>query len=103
LPAQTSISTHILDVEGGRPADGVTVELYRDDELLAARETDDDGRIGDFVAGGVEPGTYRIVFYPASSPFFRRVEVEVAIEGAGKHFHVPLLLAPYSCTVYRGS
>jgi len=103
LSLPISISTHVLDVERGRPAGSVTVELYRGDELLAARETDHDGRIGEFVAGGVEPGTYRIVFYPASSPFFRRVEVEVAIDEAGKHFHVPLLLAPYSCSVYRGS
>ncbi len=36
------------------------------------------------------------------SPFFRRVEVEVVIE-AGRDYHVPLLLSPYACAIYRGS
>ena len=47
-----------------------------------------------------DPGTYRIVFHP-SSPFFRRVELEVDL-GPGHH-HVPLLLSSYSCASYRGS
>jgi len=93
------ISTHVLDTEHGQPARGVKVELYRGDELVAERETDDDGRVRDLAAG--EPGTYRLVFHP-SSPFFRRIEVEVEIEG-GRDYHVPLLLSPYACAIYRGS
>ncbi len=94
----TSISTHVLDTERGRPASGVRVELLRGDHLIAGRETNEDGRIADL--GDVEPGIYRLVFHPPS-PFFRRVEIE--LELAGGHYHVPLLLAPYSCTTYRGS
>jgi 5-hydroxyisourate hydrolase len=94
------ISTHVLDTERGRPAEGVRVELYRGDELLAAKETDADGRIAE-LAGELEPGDYRLVFFPASSPFFRRIEIEVAID-AGRT-HIPLLLSPYGCTTYRGS
>ena len=93
------ISTHVLDTEHGQPARGVKVELYRGDELVAERETDDDGRVRDLAEG--EPGTYRLVFHP-SSPFFRRIEVEVEIEG-GRDYHVPLLLSPYACAIYRGS
>jgi 5-hydroxyisourate hydrolase-like protein (transthyretin family) len=41
------------------------------------------------------------VFHPPS-PFFTRVEAEIRIE-AGRDHHVPLLLSPYACTIYRGS
>jgi 5-hydroxyisourate hydrolase len=94
-----AISTHVLDTANGRPASGVRVELFRGDERIADRQTDDDGRIRDLA--DVEPGEYRLVFHPAS-PFFRRVEVDVLIE-AGRDYHVPLLLSPYQCTIYRGS
>ena len=93
-----SISTHVLDTEHGRPAQGVRVELFRGEEHVAAAETNDDGRIG--ALAEVEPGAYRLVFHPPS-PFFRRVELEIALEDG--HYHVPLLLSPYSCTTYRGS
>jgi 5-hydroxyisourate hydrolase len=93
------ISTHVLDTEHGEPARGVLVQLFRGSELVAERTTDDDGRVRDLA--DTEPGTYRLVFHP-DSPFFRRVEVEVATEG-GRDYHVPLLLSPYACTIYRGS
>jgi 5-hydroxyisourate hydrolase len=95
-----SISTHVLDTERGEPARGVRVELFRGDLLLSVRETDEDGRVPDL--GGVElpPDVYRLVFHPRS-PFFRGIEVEVEL-GDG-HYHVPLLLSPYSCAIYRGS
>jgi 5-hydroxyisourate hydrolase len=98
----SSLSTHVLDTERGQPAAGIRVELYREDELVASGETDADGRIRQ-LADGLDPDTYRLVFHPTSSPFFRRIEVEVRIDGAGENVHVPLLLAPYSCTIYRGS
>ena len=94
-----SLSTHVLDTGRGRPAEGVRVELYREADPVAADETDGDGRIG-ALATALEPGVYRLVFHPPS-PFFRRVELELALEEG--HYHVPLLLAPYSCTTYRGS
>jgi 5-hydroxyisourate hydrolase len=92
------ISTHVLDTANGRPAAGVRVELYRGDELVAAAETDDDGRIRELADVGA--GTYRLVFHPPS-PFFRRVELELAL-GEGHH-HVPLLVSPFACATYRGS
>ena len=96
------ISTHVLDVERGLPARGVRVELYRGDELVGAGETDDDGRIPELAATGLEAGQYRIVFHPPST-FFRRVELELAIDDTGRHYHVPLLVSSYSCASYRGS
>jgi 5-hydroxyisourate hydrolase len=95
------ISTHVLDTEQGRPAPGVRVELYRGEKLVAAGETDSEGRIQE-LTDAVAPGTYRLVFLLASSPFFRRVELEIALDDS-PHFHVPLLLSSYSCMSYRGS
>jgi len=92
------ISTHVLDTARGGPAAGVRVELFRGDELVAARETDADGRIRDLA--DVEPGLYRLVFHPPS-PFFRRVELELEL-GEGD-YHVPLLVSPFGCATYRGS
>jgi 5-hydroxyisourate hydrolase len=94
----TSLSTHVLDTGNGRPAAGVAVSLHRGDEELASASTDGDGRAR--LADGLEPGVYRLVFHPPS-PFFRRVELELEL-GDG-HYHVPLLVSPYSCASYRGS
>jgi 5-hydroxyisourate hydrolase len=93
-----SVSTHVLDVEAGRPARGVRVELWQD-ELVAAGETDDDGRIPE-LASGLEAGTYRLLFR-TESPFFEVVALDVVLEDG--HYHVPLLVSSYSCTTYRGS
>jgi 5-hydroxyisourate hydrolase len=95
----TSVSTHVLDTGSGRPAEGVRVELLRGDDLVADGETDEDGRIPR-LAADLDAGAYRIVFHPPS-PFFRRVELEIALEDG--HYHVPLLVSPYGCASYRGS
>jgi 5-hydroxyisourate hydrolase len=94
-----SLSTHVLDTAAGRPAGGVRVELWRDGELVAAAETDDDGRVAE-LSTGLAPGPAELVFHPPS-PFFRRVSLEIEL-GDGHH-HVPLLVSPYGCASYRGS
>ena len=94
-----SVSTHVLNVEQGRPAQGVAVELYRGDERVGGGLTDTDGRIGE-LAAGLDAGVYRLVFAPPS-PFFRRVELALDLEDG--HYHVPLLVSSYSCATYRGS
>lgn len=94
-----SLSTHVLDTARGAPAAGVRVELFRDDDLVAAGVTDADGRISQ-LAEALKHGSYRLVFHPASD-FFARIELEIALEDG--HYHVPLLISPYSCTSYRGS
>ena len=93
-----TVSTHVLDTERGAPAAGVRVELWHGALLVGAGETDADGRIG--ALAEAEPGTYRLVFAPPS-PFFRRVELELAL-GEGHH-HIPLLVSSYACATYRGS
>ena len=93
-----SLSTHVLDTAVGTPATGVLVFLYRGDMFMAETRTDADGRAR--LGEALEPGTYRLVFHPPS-PFFTRVELEIALDEG--HYHVPLLVSPYSCASYRGS
>ena len=93
-----SLSTHVLDTAVGGPAAGVTVELSGRDGTVATVETDGDGRAR--VADDLAAGSYRLVFHPPS-PFFRRVELTVALEEG--HYHVPLLVSPFGCASYRGS
>ncbi len=94
-----SVSTHVLDTSTGRPAEGVRVELARRREPVASGTTDADGRISN-LASDLEPGRYELMFWP-QTPFFHKVELE--IELADGHYHVPLLVSPYGCASYRGS
>jgi 5-hydroxyisourate hydrolase len=94
-----SLSTHVLDTAVGRPLPGVRVVLQRDGDEIAGGQTDADGRIKD-LAPDLEPGAYTLVFHPPTQ-FFRRVALDVVLEDG--HYHVPLLVSPYSCTSYRGS
>jgi len=96
------ISTHVLDTEQGRPRAGLKVGLYRGDELVSEQETDEDSRIAELSTGGLESGVYRLVFHTGSG-FFDKIEVSIAVADPEEHLHVPLLLAPYSCVIYRGS
>ncbi len=97
-----TVSTHILDTEAGEPGAGIKVGLYRGHDLISLQETDEDGRISDLSAGqSLAPGVYRLVYH-VDSGFFEQGEVAIAL-GPGEHYHVPLLLSPYSCVVYRGS
>jgi 5-hydroxyisourate hydrolase len=107
----TTLSTHVLDIERGAPATGVPIELFRGEQSLAQGTTNADGRVPDLAGGSVEPGTYRVVFDVAAyfaaqgrdASFLRRVTIDFDVRAADPHYHVPLLLSPYACTVYRGS
>ena len=96
------ISTHVLDTERGEPRPGLRVSLYRGQDLVAEQETDGDGRIAELAPNELDPGEYRLVF-DVGGEFFRRLELTLSIADAGRHYHVPLLVAPYACTTYRGS
>lgn len=110
------VSTHVLDTSRGRPASGIAVALERQTGegwvRAGAGETDADGRIPALLADGaaVTPGTWRLRF--DVRPYFARlgveafyptVEITFAIAAAHEHQHVPLLLAPFGYSTYRGS
>jgi 5-hydroxyisourate hydrolase len=95
------ISTHVLDTEAGRPAAAVKVALFRGEDLISEQQTDDDGRIAELAPEGLEPGVYRLVFHIGG--FFDRIDLSLQISEVSRHYHVPLLIAPYSCVTYLGS
>lgn len=89
----------MLDTASGRPAAGVHVSLYRGDDLISRGETDSDGRIRELWRD-LEPGSYRLLFH-LTGGFFETVALQVRLESG--HYHVPLLVSPFSCVSYRGS
>jgi 5-hydroxyisourate hydrolase len=102
-----SVSTHVLDATSGRPAAGVAVRLSDlEGAPLAEGHTDADGRC--FLAPyDLDPGTYELTFdsggYFRERTFYPSVTVTFTIRDGGAHHHVPLLLAPWSYTTYKGS
>ena len=109
-PARPTISTHVLDTEHGLPATGVRVALYRVDVgdgkpiRISQALTDGDGRIGDLLERPLQAGDYRLEFdLGDDDAFFTRVAVDLRITDIERSYHVPLLLAPYAMTTYRGS
>jgi 5-hydroxyisourate hydrolase len=108
--SRPTISTHVLDTELGAPAAGIRVTLYRLDVGAAPIRmtqvlTDTDGRVRDLLERPLVAGEYRLEFELGreDDSFFRRLAVDVSIVDVGRNYHVPLLLAPYSMTTYRGS
>lgn len=68
--------------------------------------TDNDGRLR-LVEAAPEPGIYRITFataeYFKGETFFPEASIVFEIKDAAQHYHVPLLVAPYGYSTYRGS
>ena len=123
MPATTGwLSTHVLDTAGGRPVAGAAVELFEQNgsawRQLCATITNHDGRTdAPLISGGPLPiGRYELRFHvgphfaasnPAPAPdgpaFIDMVPVRFGIADAEAHYHVPLLVSPWSYSVYRGS
>jgi 5-hydroxyisourate hydrolase len=106
------ISTHVLDVERGRPAAGIPVELYSCGVLLGSSETNADGRTDEplLTVDRIEPGPYELVFRAGEylsrrdrDPFYSDITIRFRVsDGTGK-YHIPLLLAAHGYSTYRGS
>jgi 2-oxo-4-hydroxy-4-carboxy-5-ureidoimidazoline decarboxylase len=115
------LSTHVLDTARGRPAHGVPVTLFKIEASGERREikharTNDDGRLDAPALSGaeMEAGRYELVFeageyflangLATTAPaFLDRVPLAFAISNPEAHYHVPLLLSPWSYSTYRGS
>ncbi len=104
-----SISTHVLDSVTGRPAAGVTVQLLSGDRVVAEGTTDADGRCR-LVEGATGAGAHRLVFGTGEwfaaqgrETFYPEVVLTFAVREPADHHHVPLLLAPFAYSTYRGS
>ncbi len=114
------ISTHVLDNVSGKPAEGVTISLYEIGAsargLLAKAVTNSDGRTDQpFVSGApLRIGTYELQFEVAAyfatnkttqadPAFLDIVPIRFSVAEAEGHYHVPLLVTPWSYSTYRGS
>ena len=114
------LTTHVLDTARGRPASGMEIELWllqgEDRKHLKTARTDDHGRTGEPLLEAEEllPGAYELVFSVgayfagqpvevSAPPFLDRVPVRFGVADAGAHYHVPLLVSPWSYSTYRGS
>jgi 5-hydroxyisourate hydrolase len=114
------LTTHVIDTAHGTPAAGLAVTLLRRDgeryvEVLATT-TNADGRCdGPLLEGGaLTAGRYRLLFRAGDyfrrrgvalpePPFVDEVTVDFGIADAAGHYHVPLLVSPWSYATYRGS
>lgn len=114
--AMKRISTHILDLALGKPANDVTVRLEKQEvsgwSLLASERTDHDGRCHQLLpqAAALSTGSYRLSFdtaryYAAQNirALYPVVEITFQVRDGETEFHIPLLLSPNGYTTYRGS
>ena len=104
------LTTHVLDTARGRPAAGIPVELARLDgdrrDVVATTSTNADGRTDAPLLEDLRAGTYELVFDVGEhfeEGFLGRVPVRFTIADADAHYHVPLLVSPWSYSTYRGS
>jgi 5-hydroxyisourate hydrolase len=115
------LTTHVLDTAHGRPAAGIRIELHRlhaegGRELVTTVRTNEDGRTdAPLISGETIPvGGYELLFHagayfralgvPLAEPaFLDLVPIRFQIAEARGHYHVPLLVSPWSYSTYRGS
>ena len=113
------LTTHVLDTAAGKPAAGLTIDLYRlgsEPTLVKSVITNADGRVdGPLLEGAaLEEGQYELVFHAGdylrrvsdalpSTLFLDEIPIRFGIASAAEHYHVPLLISPYGYSTYRGS
>ena len=114
------LTTHVLDTAHGKPASGVDLLLFRSvnglrTQLLAAT-TNADGRCNQPLLQGdaLQTGVYELEFSvgkyfsalgvkQTDPPFLDRVTLRFGVADASQHFHIPLVMTPWSYSTYRGS
>ena len=111
------LSSHILDINAGQPATGVTIQLSRlvdgqSWQPIDAKTTDANGRVKEFLEKrpdtdnrGIYKLTYLVGTYfeaQAQKSFYPFIEVVFEITD-NSHYHVPITLSPYGYSTYRGN
>ena len=113
------LTTHVLDVSMGIPAAGVRVELHAlgaaTSQLLAMQHTAADGRCARALLEGehFQTGRYTLTFHVGDyfrgrgillpePAFIDAAVIHFGIAAVDQHYHVPLLVTPWSYSVYRG-
>lgn len=124
MPAQPiatgRLTTHVLDTARGRPAAGMVIELVRIEGLtrqpVKTVRTNADGRVDEplLTGGRLLQGVYELLFHAGDylraagealpdPAFLDVIPIRFGIADTGAHYHVPLLISPYSYSTYRGS
>ena len=125
--SNAGLSTHVLDTARGRPAAGISLELHAVQgsarTLVTRAVTNSDGRTDAplIARGELRRGTFELVFHVAeyfaahrpsdpaqpdatqADPFLDVITLRFTVADAGAHYHVPLLVSPWSYSTYRGS
>ncbi len=115
----TKLTTHVLDVYSGKPGKGIKVEVYNikngNREKLNSVVLNNDGRADKPLVEGstFQEGKYEIVFFvgdyfkkiikTSNISFLDDVIIRFGISNSKEHYHVPLLVSPWSYSTYRGS
>ncbi|WP_275784101.1 hydroxyisourate hydrolase [Pararhizobium gei] len=114
------LTTHVLDTALGKPAQGMRIDLFTIDgetrRLLRSVETNSDGRVdGPMLEGeAFDTGFYELLFHAGAylratdaklpdPAFLDLIPLRFGIADRSAHYHVPLLLSPFSYSTYRGS
>ena len=114
----TKLTTHCLDTFSGKPAKGIKVDIYIvsgerkkiNSVVLNSSGRSDKPLLED---SSFKEGQYELIFFVADyfknitqlpkTPFLNEVVVRFGISNPKEHYHVPLLVSPWSYSTYRGS
>ena len=114
----TKLTTHCLDTFSGRPAQGIKVDVYSVSgkrEKLNSIVLNNNGRSEKPLVEGVnfKEGQYELVFFVGdyfrkitdlpTTPFLNEIVIKFGVSNPKEHYHVPLLVTPWSYSTYRGS
>jgi len=114
----TKLTTHCLDTFSGKPAKGVKVDVYLVSdkrEKLNSIVLNNNGRSEKPLVEGVnfKEGQYELVFFVGdyfnkltdlpATPFLNEIVIRFGVSNSKEHYHVPLLVTPWSYSTYRGS
>jgi len=115
----TKLTTHVLDIYSGKPGKAIKVELYKlsgnDRKKIKTITLNNDGRTDEPLLEGDKflEGKYEMVFFigdyfkdiinTTKIPFLDDVVIRFGISNSKEHYHVPLLVSPWSYSTYRGS
>ena len=114
----TKLTTHCLDTFSGKPAKGIKVDVYAvsdKKEKINSTILNNNGRSDKALLEGsnFKEGQYELVFFVGDyfknitnlpkTPFLNEVVIRFGVSNSKEHYHVPLLVSPWSYSTYRGS
>ena len=115
----TKLTTHVLDIFSGKPGKGIRVDLYYFEKnqrhKIKSLILNDDGRADKPLVEGqnFKEGQYELVFFVGdyfkkitdlpATPFLNEIIIKFGVSDPTEHYHVPLLVTPWSYSTYRGS